>query len=293
MLNVLITGIEGFTGRYLAQTLRLSGYNVKGLTRQSTLNGFCGDLLEYDSLINVLAQFQPDIVIHLAAISFVAHSNVDAIYRTNVEGTQNLLKALVVSGSKPQAVLLASSATVYGNVDSSSIDESVQPSPVNDYGRSKLAMEEMAKTWSEQLPIIITRPFNYTGPGQSLNFLLPKIVDHYTRRAPVIELGNLDVIRDFSDVRTVVKSYQLLIEAKPCGETFNICSGQGHSLHEVLNMMKDLTGHELKVQVNPAYVRKHEVRQLVGSQEKLNATIGAISRVSLVDTLKWMLQEVT
>ena len=216
MATALITGMNGFTGQYLAEELRFAGYDVVGLASPSSA-GRAGvyhcDLLDRDGLVKVFTQVKPDLVVHLAAIAFVAHGDVDAIYRTNVVGTRNLLDAIVKSGHIPRSVLLASSANIYGNAVVEPITESVIAAPANDYAVSKLSMEYMAKLWFEQLPITLVRPFNYTGAGQSLNFLIPKIVDHFKRRATELELGNINVIRDFSDVRSVVRRYKLLLES--------------------------------------------------------------------------------
>lgn len=290
MATALITGVNGFTGRYLADELRSAGYTVVGLAHKASDNVFFCDLLDHTSIDEVVAQVKPDLVVHLAAIAFVVHGDVDAIYRTNVVGTRNLLDALIKTGCKPRSVLLASSANIYGNAVVEPIDESTVIAPANDYAVSKVAMEYMSRLWFEQLPITIVRPFNYTGAGQSLNFLLPKIVDHFKRRAPLLELGNLDVVRDFSDVRSVVKRYRLLLEAGQAGEVFNVCSGQGYSLLDVLQMMRDISGHNPEIRVNPAFVRANEVHRLIGSQAKLNAVIGAVPDISLRDTLKWMLE---
>lgn len=290
MARALITGLNGFTGQYLAQALQSAGYTVTGLSNQAAESVLNCDLLDREGLFEVMSQVQPDVVVHLAAIAFVAHGDVDAIYRTNVVGTRNLLDALVSSGCKPRSVLLASSANIYGNATVEPITESTAPAPANDYAVSKLTMEYMARLWFDQLPITLVRPFNYTGAGQSLNFLLPKIVDHFKRRAPVLELGNLDVARDFSDVRSVVERYRLLLEAGLSGEVFNICSGQGHSLLEVVQMMCELTGHNPEIRVNPAFVRANEVHRLVGSRTKLDTAIGAVPNIPLRDTLNWMLE---
>jgi nucleoside-diphosphate-sugar epimerase len=134
----------------------------------------------------------------------------------------------------------------------------------------------------------MVRPFNYTGVGQSLNFLIPKIVDHFRRRAPLLELGNLDVVRDFSDVRSVVHRYRLLLESNSRGDVFNVCSGQGYSLFEILQIMREVSGHNPEIKVNPAFVRVNEVHRLVGSDKKLNATVGEVPDIPLRETLQWM-----
>jgi nucleoside-diphosphate-sugar epimerase len=148
----------------------------------------------------------------------------------------------------------------------------------------------VARLYANQLPIIITRPFNYTGVGQSESFLLPKIVAHVRSGAPVIELGNLDVARDFSDVRLVVQAYvRLLRTPGAVGGTFNVCSGRAHTLNDVLDLVREISGRNFEVQVNPAFVRTNEVKTLLGSRARLDACIGALDTIELRDTLRWML----
>jgi GDP-6-deoxy-D-talose 4-dehydrogenase len=295
MARALITGIEGFTGRYLATELRADGHDVFGLTvgdsRLKSEGVFRCDLNDLHSVESALNQVNPDLIINLAGIAFVAHADVHDIYRTNVVGTRNLLEAASRLSTTPQAMLLASSANIYGNAGAEIIDETAPSAPTNDYAVSKLAMEYMARLWADKLPITIVRPFNYTGVGQSVNFLLPKIVDHFKRRAPVIELGNIDVVRDFSDVRTVVDCYRCLLQRDSnavSGDVFNICSGVGHSLLEAIEMMREISGHSPEIRVNPAFVRANEVKKLVGSRQKLENAIGKIASIPLHDTLRWM-----
>ncbi len=295
MVRALITGVEGFTGRYLADDLRLAGYDVFGLaageSREHDERIFSCDLNDLKSVETAVNRAQPNVVIHLAAISFVAHGDIDAIYRTNVVGTRNLLEAASKLPKSPSAVLLASSANVYGNAEIEVISEHISAAPANDYAVSKLAMEYMARLWIGKLPISMVRPFNYTGAGQSINFLLPKIVDHFKRRAPVIELGNIDVVRDFSDVRTVVACYRRLLQRDSnttSGDVFNICSGVGHSLLEAIEMMREISGHSPEIRVSPAFVRANEVKKLVGSRQKLESAIGKIASIPLHETLRWM-----
>ncbi len=201
-------------------------------------------------------------------------------------GYAQLLEAL--AGLPARGGAVASSANIYGNTSVAVIDEDVTPAPANDYAVSKLAMEYMARLWMDKLPIVLVRPFNYTGVGQDENFLLPKIVAHFRRGAREIELGNLDIARDFSDVRIVAASYRRLLAASPAGEAFNICSGQAHSLASVIATMEAIAGYRIEVRVNPAFVRKNDVLTLAGSNAKLQRLIGEVPVTPLPDTLRWM-----
>lgn len=292
--RLLLTGSSGFTGRYVRAELERAGWHVTGLghaahARETSPDERAVDLLDREAVARTVAEVRPDAVIHLAAIAFVAHGDVDAIYRCNVVGTRHLLEALAALPRTPRAVILASSANVYGNATVEPIDEDTPPAPANDYAVSKLAMEYMARLWCERLPLVLVRPFNYTGVGQSPQFLIPKIVDHFRRRAAAIELGNLEVWREFQDVRAVAECYRRLLEAAPpSGSVFNLCIGQAWSLREVLTMMETIAGYRIEVRVNPAYVRDNEVRRLVGSAARLAAAIGPLPAIPLADTLRWM-----
>jgi GDP-6-deoxy-D-talose 4-dehydrogenase len=287
---VLLTGANGFTGKYVRAELEAAGFTVVGALvgasrgpHEVTL-----DVTSPDNCRRVMEKVRPDYLIHLAAISFVQHADADAFYRVNVIGTINLLQAMADARLSPKRVLIASSANVYGNATEGVINESQPPQPVNHYAVSKLAMEFMVRTWSDRLPIVITRPFNYTGVGQEPHFLVPKIVSHFVQRAPVIELGNLDVERDFSDVRMVAQSYRGLLERDCAGETVNICSGRPYSLRAILHTMQAIAGYDIDVRVNPAFVRQSEVKTLVGSPEKLRALVENLQVIPLEETLHWM-----
>jgi nucleoside-diphosphate-sugar epimerase len=291
--RALITGLRGFTGHYVARELEAAGYRVFGTAMPGAETGpdvFAVDLCDRAAVGAMVEQVQPDVVVHLAGIAFVAHSDVEQIYRVHVVGTRNLLEALAAARHQASAVLLASSANIYGNASVPVIDEAVAPAPGNDYAVSKLAMEYMARLWMDKLPIIIVRPFNYTGRGQSEKFLLPKIVSHFRRRERRIELGNLAIARDFSDVRMVARSYRRLLAAAPAGETFNICSGRSNSLADVIDLCSEIAGYRIDVQVNPAFVRANDVLTLPGNNEKLARVIGPLDPPALIDTLRWMLE---
>jgi len=292
--KALITGIKGFTGQYMAADLSAAGYEVYGFgstPAQNSSRYFQVDLTNAAQVKNAVDSIQPDVVVHLAAIAFVGHADPNAFYSVNLCGTRNLLQVLSESAKMPDAVLIASSANVYGNNTPGKLAESVPARPANDYAVSKLAMEYMTSLFYEKLPIIITRPFNYTGAGQAENFLIPKIVKHFRERKEVIELGNIDVWRDFSDVRDVVKSYSALLHSRSFGQTVNVASGKMHSLREVVDLCQSLTGHDIKIEVNPDFVRPNEIKELCGDITLLSSLVGETSsKIPLRDTLKWMLE---
>lgn len=289
---VLLTGANGFTGKYVRAELEAAGYTVVGavvgVARGS--NEVTLDITSADNCRRVMESVRPDYLIHLAAISFVQHADLEAFYRVNVIGTLNLLQAMADARLAPRRVLVASSANVYGNATAGVISESQPPQPVNHYAVSKIAMEYMVYTWCDRLPIVLTRPFNYTGVGQEPHFLVPKIVSHFKRREPVIELGNLDVERDFSDVRMVARAYRGLLEADCAGKTVNVCGGRAYSLRAILEMMENISGYRIDVQINPAFVRQSEVKTLIGSPALLHALLGELEVIPLEQTLRWMMQ---
>lgn len=287
MAKVLVTGLSGFTGQFLKYQLEAMGHQVVDLSSASQ-TGERINLNDQAAVTQAVLDICPDMVVHLAAVAFVAHENIDEMYHTNLLGTQHLLTALAKLDKLPSHVLIASSANIYGNAAVDVITEDTPPMPANDYAVSKLAMEYMVRTWFDRLPITIVRPFNYTGVGQAEQFLLPKIVKHFKQKAEVIELGNLDVIRDFSDVRDVVSAYDQLLTKPAVGGIYNVCSGQGTSLLDVIEMMKVISGHDIDVRVNPAFVRANEVKKLIGSHYKLTSAIGELNRHSLKETLEWM-----
>ncbi len=135
---------------------------------------------------------------------------------------------------------------------------------------------------------MITRPFNYTGPGQANYFVIPTIVRQFREHSPLTEFGNLNVFRDFSDVEDVVAAYVALLESDARSEVVNICSGQGIALLDVIRVMNQLAGYEIEVRVNPEFVRENEVPRLVGSDARLRSLVRLPSLRAFPDTLKRM-----
>lgn len=280
MKRLLLTGADGFTGNHFHSAAETAGYHVSVLT---------SDLTDMKAVAAEVAQIQPEYVVHLAAISAVTHPDEQDFYKVNLFGTQFLLKALCEIQVRPKKVLLASSANVYGNSDAAKISEAVCPKPVNHYAISKLAMEYMAATYTANFPIVIARPFNYTGIGHDTRFVIPKIIEHFKSLAPSIALGNLDVYREYNDVRMICDAYLKLLEiGNACG-IYNICSGRAYSLRGVLSMLEKMTAHKIDVQVNQDFIRNNEVISLSGDPKKLQSVAPELKVYDLESTLSWML----
>jgi nucleoside-diphosphate-sugar epimerase len=295
-LKALVTGIAGFTGHYLAKALASRDISVIGLAQSPAVVEHADrfhavDITDFNAVKEVVLAEKPDLVVHLAAISFVLHENIEEMYRTNLVGTRHLLEALTALESPPRSILLASSSNVYGNRNEGIMREDMPPDPVNDYSVSKVAAEMVAGLYQSRLPICVVRPFNYTGVGQSPAFLIAKIVEHVRAGAKAIRLGNLEVARDFSDVRFVAEAYCRLLHCpKAAGRTVNVSSGQAYRLDEILSKVASISGHKLEVEVDPALVRDNEVRRLWGDSSLLDEMVGPINRIPLEETLRWMLE---
>jgi nucleoside-diphosphate-sugar epimerase len=291
--TVLLTGSSGFTGQYVRPALQSAGYRVAGLASKPTASDEVrADLEDIDSLRAAIVATQPDYVIHLAGAAFVASTNAMEFYRVNLFGTLNLLQAIKDAGVVPKKVVMSSSAAVYGRNPVSPVGEDVCPVPVNHYAMSKLAMEHFAKTWMDIFPIVITRPFNYTGAGQSSQYLIPKLVEHFGKKKATLRLGNVDVVREFNDVRMVAEVYVRLMADAPPGTVVNLCTGKGYRLVDILSLLERMTKHIPELQSDPGLIRTSEIRVLVGDHRLLDSLVPDRPQFSIEDTLGYMLAAV-
>lgn len=262
-----------------------------GLVRERpAADEVAADLGDAAALRVALSKVRAEFVVHLAAIVRVGHPEPLDFYRVNVVGTLNLLEALSESAaSGVRKVVLASSAAVYGNNGLSRVPEDAPHTPANHYAMSKLVMERLAQPYLSRLPLVVARPFNYTGPGQREQFVIAKIVAHFRRREAVLRLGNLHASREINDVRTVVRAYRGLLEEVPAGTTVNLCSGKGYSLLQVVEALKAMTGHTLEIRVDDALVRANEVPFLVGDPTRFRRLLTGMPQYSLEETLDSMM----
>jgi nucleoside-diphosphate-sugar epimerase len=270
-MKVLIIGAHGFTGCHLFSFLTNINCQVAGGARNGdNIQTYQLDLLDKSSLIRTLVDFQPNIIIHLAGIAFPGFHDVELMYQINMIGTKNLLDAVLESGISIKKLIASSSSQVYGVVENKPISESHPTLPVSHYANSKLGMENICRLYMDKLPIIITRPFNYTGREQSTNYVLAKIVDHYRNGASEIFLGNIEVVRDFSYIDDIVNYYWALMNCSDSGFAVNLCSGQGHSLRELIEHLNRIAGYEMNVHSSNALLRSNDNGVFIGDNSLLN-----------------------
>ncbi|MBN2171355.1 MAG: GDP-mannose 4,6-dehydratase [Candidatus Krumholzibacteriota bacterium] len=309
-MRVLVTGITGFVGRHLAPRLMESGHELLGIDlaqdgelplgpggRPVTVRA--ADLAVDKALADLVAEFDPEAVAHLAAQSAPGLSLVDpaGTFRANLTATLMLLEAL--RRAAPAARLLfTSSAEVYGQAGEEPLDESLPMRPTNPYGASKAAAEllagQYARTWD--LPVIVTRGFPHAGPGQRPRFALPAFARQIARveaglQEPVIRVGNLEARRDFTDVADVSEAYALLLERGEAGEAYNVCSGSVHSIREGLAGLLALSDRRIEIVTDPSLLRPLDQPVLRGRPDKLKQATGWAPRFSFAETLSRVMED--
>ena len=276
--RVLITGSRGFTGQYLLAELR-KNTDIVAIE-------FAGDLLDSRNIQQQIKQCQPDAIINLAGISFVPEADNILVYQLHTLASEQLLKYARQSKTVKR-VILASSSVIYG-LNPAPIETDC-PAPLNHYGISKVAMEQIAKNYQDDLDIVITRPFNYTGRGQAAHFLIPKLIQHFQQKKPQLELGNMQIARDFSDVRWVAKVYAALLLQDEVADTYNVCAGSSYSLQDILHYLEKRSQHRPLYRVNPHFVRSNDLCTQQGCNKKLHTLLPQLKTNSFFKTLDWML----
>ena len=286
-MRALITGGKGFVGQWLAAHLKDCGDEVVVVDVET-------DVADGVALRKVVTEAAPEAIYHLAALTHVGESwdNPSQVLRVNVIGTAELLAA-ARSLARPSAVLVLSSAEVYGVVtpEQLPLDEATPTAPATPYAASKLAAEAVAlqawRGYGQQ--VIVVRPFNHIGPGQSPNFAVPalakRIVEARRSGATSLRVGTLTTRRDFTDVRDVVVAYRLLIEHGVPGSTYNVCSGKDVAISEVADDLLSLAGADLELVTDPDLVRPVDVPVLQGDAGLLLAATGWVPSIPLATTL--------
>jgi GDP-4-dehydro-6-deoxy-D-mannose reductase len=312
-MRFVVTGIAGFVGRHLAECLVAEGHEVFGCDRilpattpaASSLNLpadhlLACDICDREQIEAVVRTVHPEGVFHLAAFTNPAASfdDPDGAYRANLLGSLNLFAALAAASAC--RVVWVGSSDAYGQVEADElpVTERNPFRPLSPYAVSKAAADLAAYQWfrARRLDVVRVRPFNHTGPGQASHFVCADFAFQLTavkhRRRPArIEVGNLDVVRDFSDVRDVVRAYVAAFERGASGEAYNVCSGRGRTPRHILERLIQLSGTQVEVVMAPARQRPVDVPVLIGSAAKLREATGWAPVIDWDRTLRDLLED--
>lgn len=289
--RILVTGAGGFVGRHVISGIKAGIFGEA--VAIAPASGW--DIRSLDSTRETVAQAAPDAVVHLAAQSFVPRSFEDPAetLAINVGGTANLIKALQENGFRGR-FLYVSSGDIYGLVPEADlpVNETTQPQPRSPYAVSKWAGEQLClqarRTYG--LDCVVARPFNHVGPGQSARFVLPSLASQIAeieagRRAPIIEVGDIESTRDFLDVRDVVAAYAALLRAGAPGSTYVVASGQERSVRELLVQMLAHTSVKPEVRMDPSKMRLSEQKRMRADSHRLHSETGWSPLLSIETTV--------
>jgi GDP-4-dehydro-6-deoxy-D-mannose reductase len=307
-VRVLITGVAGFAGRHLLRHLvergdrEIHGADHVPLDRLADPEPLRSALASYralevtdsEAVESWIRERRPEQLVHLAAQA----SGMDSMerpaetYRVNALGALNVMEALRVSGSRAR-LLLVGSADIYGSGPAGgTIREDAPIRPQNPYSVSKAAQDQLGELYALTfgLGVIRTRTFTHTGPGQRPRFALAGFAEQLARidaglAPPEIRVGNLDVVREYGDVRDVVRAYDLLLERGVPGEAYNIATGLGHRLRDLLDRLIAVSGVRATVATDPSRVRARDTDHLVGDPSKLHGATGWTPELPIERTL--------
>lgn len=302
MSRLLVTGADGFVGRWLLRAARAAGHDVVAAIAPESpdpatwlgesVQTVRADITDPTGLA-AIAAVRPDAIVHLAAVASGADARRDPVtaMRVNAEATIALLRAIAETGATP-SFLFVSTGEVYGAGHDAPIAESAAVLPVSAYAASKVAAErpvlDLGPSWG--MRTIIARPFPHSGPGQDTRFVLPAFAARLSeaKRAGEhsIPVGNLDVVRDFLDVRDVVRAYLLLLERGDSGEVYNVASGIGQNLHDCFIRLAALSGVDAVPVEDAELMRPADIAVLIGDPSKLRAATGWTPTIDFEQTLQ-------
>ena len=298
-MRVLVTGAGGFVGGHLVPALRAEGHDVVGTALEPADDFIRLDVRDAAMVERVVAEVKPEACFHLAGQSSVSLSwrEPALTYEVNAHGTHYLLDA-IRRHAPGCRVHVAASSDEYGRVraDECPIDESAPLRPVSPYAVSRVAGEWIARMFHESfgLHVVVTRAFMHIGPGQPDSFATADWAHQIARAEaglsePVVRVGNLGIRREFGDVRDVVKAYMTVVALGVPGDAYNVATGEPRSLQDVLEILIDMSSHEIKIEVDPEKLRPVDFPVLYGSAAKLERLSGWKPEHRIEDTLRSVL----
>ena len=294
--RVLITGASGFIGQFVLKEMLKNedidffAIDTRKIPNISTEKQELVSLLDKEKLMEIIKRYKPNIIIHLAAIALVTHDNVGEIYNVNVQGTENLLEVTQEYCDKGTRVILASTAGVYGNQKVEKYKEDLPYNPANNYSYSKMITEYLGKRYKDDLEIVTIRPFNIIGVGQSENFLIPKLVEHFANRKEKLSVGNISSFRDYVDVEYCAEVImELVLREKIDFDILNICSGIPTNGEMIIQLLQEITDFKPEIEISSDFVRKNEVWRMIGDTTRLSEFMNGKKSQSVKDILLKML----
>ena len=303
MKKVLIFGISGFVGKYLADEFRQHDYDVWGtdIAENPGLSGYVHfqktDLMNAEQVELLIDSVNPDIIVNLAAISSVGASwNIpQTTMQVNVVGALNIMEAARKQECSPKILFVGSSEEYEASEEK--LSENTPLAANNPYGISKMAQERFASVYRERygMKIYCVRPFNHTGVGQKDTFVLPSFCKQAAQieksgKAGVINVGNLMAERDFSNVKDIVRAYRMIVESDDCSKIYNVGSGSSYSLQSMLDYIVSLSTQKITVKVAKERFRPVDTPRICCDHTLITETLGWEPEYSIFDTLKEMYQ---
>ncbi len=304
MQRVLITGADGFIASHLLKELaRETSWSLAGIGLKprpsADVDGLAyrvADLTEYEVVRDVLEEYRPEAIFHLAAQPSVHLSWEDpwTTYRVNMVGQLNLLEALRRLGMNA-SVHIACSSEEYGKVppEMMPLDEESPFNPCSHYAVSKVAQETLGLMYHRAFGwrVLVTRGFNQAGPGQSADFVIPSFARQIAMieagaSEPVLKVGNLEARRDFTDVRDTVRAYRMVMEKGRPGAAYNVCSGKAYAVSELLETLLSLSDAPIGIERDPERQRPSDIPLLMGDNTRLRRETGWEPLIPLEQTLR-------
>ncbi len=301
-MKVLVTGAGGFVGGHLVRTLEAAGHQVIGTSLQpgNELALELLDLRDHDATQALIERVRPEGIVHLAGLAYVpaAEQDLGLAVSTNIGATAVMLDRAAAVSPGCRFVLISSSEVYGRRLGEEPITEDTPPEPANAYSITKLSAEMLARHVgrTREVDVIVARPFNHIGPGQSELFVAPAFARQIAaieagRCDNVLKVGNLEARRDFTDVRDVAEAYRILLESGHPGEVYNVCSGAAVSVHAVLEQLLELTTAEIRVEVDPDRMRPSDLPVFCGSAERIKQATGWDRQFDLSTTLRDVLDD--
>ncbi len=296
MKKVLITGIEGFVGSYLAEYLSYKRYKIYGIYFAEPIKRigklYHCDVRDYANTFKIIKEIRPDAIYHLAAQSSVSQGekNILDTFSVNVGGTLNILESMRQAKLKSRIIYISSCA-VYGR-SNTRLTETSQTRPISFYATTKLCAENLCQYYTRnyELDIIILRPFSHTGPGQSEHFVFPRIIRYVTEieaglKKPLMTVGNINIRHDYLDILDVIQAYELSLSKCQKGEIYNITTGKPRLIRTDIEYIASLIDTPIRITVDKSLVRTNDLTLLTGSADKFRELTGWKPKIDFHTTL--------